>query len=111
MVKDSKHRTRAITAVGEEISINDNRSVFTFIADIQEEVHRFAIGYHRQLKNKNTYVSTLTSIPGIGEKRAKALMKKFGSLAKISEAEIEELEKTEGINNSLARFIYNYFRA
>lgn len=110
MVKDSKHRTRAITAVGEEIAINDNRSVFTFISDIQEEVHRFAIGYHRQLKNKNTYVSTLTSIPGVGEKRAKALMKKFGSLSKISEAEISELEKTEGINNSLARLIYNYFR-
>lgn len=110
MVKDSKHRTRAITAGGREIAINDNRSVFTFVADIQEEVHRFAIGYHRQLKNKNTYVSTLTSIPGVGEKRAKALMKKFGSLSKISEAEVEELEKTEGINNSLARIIYNYFR-
>ncbi len=110
MVKDSKHRTRAITAGGNEITINDNRSVFTFIADIQEEVHRFAIGYHRQLKNKNTYTSTLTAIPGIGERRAKALMKKFGSLNKIREADVEDLKRTEGINESTARLIYNYFR-
>ncbi len=110
MVKDSKHRTRAVTTGGNEISINDNRSVFTFISDIQEEVHRFAIGYHRQLKNKNTYISALTAISGVGEKRAKALMKKFGSLNKIKEAGIDELKNTEGISEATARLIYNYFR-
>ena len=111
MVKDSKHRTRAISTVGEEIAINDKRSVFTFIAGIQEEVHRFAIGYHRQLKKKNTYVSELTSIPGIGEAKAKSLMKAFGSVSKISRAEVEELEKVSGINHKLALMIYKYFRS
>ena len=111
MVKDSKHRTRAISTGGNEIAINDNRSVFTFVADIQEEVHRFAIGYHRQLKQKNTYVSALTSITGVGESRAKALLKKFGSISKIAEAEISELEKTEGISHSVASHIYNYYHS
>ncbi len=111
MVKDSKHRTRAITTGGNEIAINDNRAVFTLISSIQEEVHRFAIGYHRQLKNKNTYTLALTSIPGIGESRAKNLLKFFGTVAKIREASVEELEKVQGINNTTANMIYKYFRS
>ncbi len=110
MVKDNKHRTRAIASSGAELTINDNRSLFTFISEIQEEVHRFAISYHRSLKQKNTLISTLTSIPGVGEKRAKQLLTSFGSIAKVREADIEQLKKVEGISESVAVLIYNYFR-
>ncbi len=110
MVKDGKHRTRAITEGGREITINDNRSVFTLVSEIQEEVHRFAITYHRKLRQKNTLSNSLTSIPGIGEKKAKALLLKFGNVTAVKEAEIEELIKVKGINLSQAQIIYNYFR-
>lgn len=110
MVKDSKHRTRAITTGGKEITINDNRSVFTFISAIQEEVHRFAIGYHRQLKNKHSYSSALTSVPGIGESKAKKLMKHFGSINKIKEASVDELIKVKGIGKNDADMIYKFYR-
>ncbi len=72
MVKDSKHKTRAVTSLGEEIAIKANRSVYTLVSTIQEEVHRFAIGYHRQSRSKNAYVSKLTEIEGVGEARAKS---------------------------------------
>ncbi len=110
MVKDGKHRTRAITASGNEITINDNRSVFTLISDIQEEVHRYAIGYHRKLKNKNTFVSQLMQIDGVGEKRARNLMLKFGSVSKLKEASVEEIASVNGISEQVAMHIYNYFR-
>ncbi len=110
MVKDNKHRTRAIASSGKELTINDNRSLFTFVSDIQEEVHRFAITYHRTLKQKNTLISTLTAIPGIGEKRAKKLLSEFGSIAKIKEADIDSLMKVDGVSESVALLIYNYFR-
>lgn len=110
MVKDGKHRTRAITGSGGEITINDNRSVFSFVSEIQEEVHRYAISYHHKLKSKNTLNTSLTAINGIGEKRAKALMKKFGSLSKIKEATISELAEVSGISEEQAAVIYNYFR-
>lgn len=110
MVKDGKHRTRAITDSGNEIAINDNRSVFTLISDIQEEVHRYAIGYHRKLKNKNTFASQLMQIDGVGEKRAKKLMIKFGSVAKIKAATIEDIASVDGISEEVANYIFNYFK-
>ncbi|MBR3768480.1 MAG: excinuclease ABC subunit UvrC [Clostridia bacterium] len=109
MVKDGKHRTRAIATGGREITINDNRSVFTLISDIQEEVHRYAISYHHKLKQKNALTSSLLSIPGIGEKRTKNLLLKFGSVSKIKEASIEELASVKGITESQALIIRNYF--
>lgn len=109
MVKDGKHRTRAITTGGREITINDNRSVFTLISEIQEEVHRYAIGYHRTLKKKNTFASELTLIPGVGEKRAKNLMIKFRNLDNIKNATVDELALVPGINDNLAQIIYDYF--
>ena len=110
MVKDGKHRTRAITSVGSEITINDKRSVFTLISDIQEEVHRYAIGYHRKLKEKNTFSSQLLGIPGVGEKRAKKLLLKFGSMTKLKEATVDELMQVQGINEVTAEIIYKYLR-
>lgn len=110
MVKDGKHRTRAITGYGGEITINDNRSVFTLVSDIQEEVHRYAVSFHHKLKEKNTLNSPLTAIPGIGKVRARTLMREFGSLTKIKEADIDRLRKVDGISDSQAIAIYNYFR-
>lgn len=94
MVKDDKHRTRAITEDGGEIAIQSTRAVFTLVSSIQDEVHRFAHGYHRQQRKKATISTTLTSIPGIGETRAKALMKHFTTIRAVSEATEEMLEET-----------------
>ena len=103
MVKDDKHRTRAITEDGGEIAIQSTRAVFTLVSSIQDEVHRFAIGYHRQQRKKATISTTLTSIPGIGETRAKALMKHFTTIRAVSEATEEMLEETPGMNAPAAR--------
>lgn len=109
MVKDDKHRTRAIAGDGGEIAINSNRQAFTLISSIQDEVHRFAIGYHRQQRKKNTISSTLTSIDGIGETRAKALMKHFRTVKAISEADLEELENAPAMTKPAAIKVWNYF--
>lgn len=109
MVKDDKHRTRAIAISGGEIAINSNRSAFTLVSKIQDEVHRFAIGYHRQQRKKNTISSTLTSIEGIGESRAKALMKHFRTVKAISEATLEELEMAPSVSKTAAAAVYKHF--
>lgn len=110
MVKDGKHRTRAIATGGGEITINDNRSVFTLVSEIQEEVHRYAISYHRKLKEKRTLVSELTVIEGVGEKRAQNLLIKFKTLDKIRKAEVRDLASVPGIDLKTAENIYTYFR-
>ncbi|MBQ7006763.1 MAG: excinuclease ABC subunit UvrC, partial [Oscillospiraceae bacterium] len=109
MVKDGRHRTRAIATSGDEISIQEKRAVFTLIADIQEEVHRFAITYHRQKRKKNTLSSNLTQIEGIGEKRAKALLQHFGTLTAIQNADLASLEAVNGISKPAAEAVYRYF--
>ena len=97
MVKDDKHRTRAITGDGGEIAINSNRSAFTLVSTIQEEVHRFAIGYHRQARKKASISSSLTGIPGVGEKRAAALLRHFKTISAIRAADLCELENAPDV--------------
>ena len=109
MVKDDKHRTRAIAVSGGEIAINSTRRAFTLVSTIQDEVHRFAIGYHRQQRKKNAVSSTLTSIEGIGETRAKALMKHFKTVSAVSEADLKELEEAPGMTKPAARRVFEYF--
>ena len=109
LVKDDHHRTRAITTSGSEIEINYKRNVFTFLSKMQDEVHRFAIGYHRQRRNNATFKTSLTQIDGIGETRAKALLKHFRTIANIKVAEIEELENTPTMNSPSAHAVYNFF--
>jgi excinuclease ABC subunit C len=109
MVKDDKHRTRAIAVSGGEIAINSTRSAFTLISTIQEEVHRFAIGYHRQHRKKHNISTTLTSIEGIGETRARALMKHFRTIEAISEADITELKNAPGMTEPAADSVWAYF--
>ena len=109
MVKDDRHRTRAITANGEIIAINSKRQVFTLVSNIQEEVHRFAYGYHRKKHTKSTLTSSLTQIEGIGEKIAKDLMKHFKTITAIKNASLEELCKVKGISEKKAESIINFF--
>jgi len=110
MVKDGKHRTRAIATGGREISISSNRKAFILVSDIQEEVHRFAISYHRQKHKKSTIATTLTRIETIGESKAKLLLKNFKTLTAIRNATVEELMSIKGINRVNAEKIVEYFR-
>ena len=110
MVKDSKHRTRAIASGGEEIAINYGREVFTLVSSIQEEVHRFAISYHKSKHTQNTIKTALTQIEGIGEKKASNLLVYFKTIAKIKNASPEELVKVRGISEKDALKIYEHFK-
>ena len=108
MVKDDRHRTRAlVTPEGEEIAIDSNQHVFAFIGTIQEETHRFAITYHRQLRSKRLRYSELDGIPGIGPKRKEQLLKQFKSLTAIGQAELQELERI--LPKDAAAAVYNHF--
>ena len=109
MVKDSKHRTRAIATTGGDIAIKSNRKAFTLVTNIQDEVHRFAIGYHKKLQTKNLLKSELLEIDGIGKKRAEALIKHFKSIKKIKEATVEQLCEADGINLDTANRIFTFF--
>ena len=108
MVKDDRHRTRAlVTAAGDEIAINAVPSVFALIGTIQEETHRFAITYQRTLRSRRMKASGLEDIPGIGEKRRQALLKKFRSVKAISQAGQAELEQVLPV--PAAQAVYRHF--
>ncbi len=109
MVKDSKHKTRAITGDGGEIAINSNRSVFTLVSEIQEEVHRFSVGFHHKKHAKRGLELSLTKIDGIGEKKAKELLKVFKTITNIKSATVLDLQQVKGINHELAEKIYKYY--
>ncbi len=109
MVKDSKHRTRAIAADGGEISIRDGRQVFTLVSSIQEEVHRFAISYHKQKHTGSAVSTTLTSIQGIGKAKATNLLRHFKTIAKIKSATVSELAAVASVSKTDAENIYNHF--
>ena len=109
MVKDDKHRTRAIAKDGGEIAINSNRQAFTLVSLIQDEVHRFAIGYHRQSRKKRAISSSLLSIEGIGPARAKALLKHFQTIRRIGEANLEELVNAPSMTRTAAERVYAHF--
>ena len=108
MVKDDRHRTRAlVTPEGREIRIDNNQSVFSLIGNIQEETHRFAITYHRQLRSKRLRYSELDSIPGIGVKRKQELLRQFKSLTAIGQATLPELERI--LPRDAAAAVYHHF--
>lgn len=109
MVKDGKHKTRAITDEGREISITSKRQAFTLVSEIQEEVHRFAIGYHRLSRKNKALTSSLTEIEGIGKERAKLLLSRFKTVKRIGEAEVEELLQVRGMTRPSAEAVYRHF--
>ena len=110
LVKDDRHRTRAISADGGEIAIQSKRTVFTLLSAIQEEVHRFAITYHRQKRGRSMVSTTLLQIPGIGKERARALLRQFGSVRAVAGATEEELLLVKGMTRPAAEAIVRYFR-
>ena len=109
LVKDDKHATRGIIYNNEELIINRSSNLMQLIRRIQDEVHRFAITYHRSLRDKRTLHSVLDDIPIVGEKRRRALLMKFGSVDNIKSATLEQLLETPSINNKAAESIYQYF--
>ena len=109
MVKDNKHRTRAIAYDGGEIEINSHRAAFTLVSSIQEEVHRFAITYHHKKHQKSSFSTSLTNINGIGDKKAKALLKHFKTISAIKSSNVDDLLQVKGISEKNAQDIVSYY--
>lgn len=109
MVKDEHHRTRGLFYNNKEITISKSGEGFRLLTRIQDEVHRFAITYHRELRSKKQIHSILDDIEGIGESRRKALMREFKSLDAIKNASVEELKKVPSMNESVAQKVYEFF--
>ncbi len=109
MVKDDHHRTRGLYYQNEEIYFPPKSEAFHLLTRIQDEAHRFAIEYHRELRGKASVHSVLDEIPGVGPKRRKALMKHFKDMAMIRDASVEELSMVEGIPKNVAEEIYHFF--
>ena len=108
MVKDNRHRTRALVTSGcKEIAIDGQQGVFSLIGNIQEETHRFAITFHRTLRSKRLRYSELDAIKGIGPKRKQELLKTFKSLTEIGDAELCELERY--LPKDAAAAVYAHF--
>ena len=109
MVKDSHHRTRAIARSGDELSLTSKRAAFTLVSTIQEEVHRFSVGYHRSKHGNASLSSSLLAIDGVGEKRCRALLKHFKTVKAVSQASEEELAKAPGMNKPAAKAVFEAF--
>lgn len=108
MVKDDRHRTRAIRAEEEEIAIQSNKSVFALVTAIQDETHRYAISFSREKHQKSGLTLALTAVPGIGEKRARALLRHFKTMKALREATENELTAAPGMTVSAAKELYQY---
>lgn len=111
MVKDDKHRTRAISHDGGEIEINASRSAFTLVSSIQEEVHRFAVAYHHLKHTRQSISTRLSQAPQIGPARAAALLRRFKTVAALKEATAEELRAVPGMNERAAESLKNWLQA
>lgn len=109
MVKDDNHRTRGLYFNNEEITFPANSEVFGMITRLQDEAHRFAITYHKQLRGKEQVHSILDDIRGIGPVRRKALMQHFKEIEKIKNASVEELLEVNGITRQAAEAVYRFF--
>jgi excinuclease ABC subunit C len=109
MYKDDKHRTKGLISQEKEIELDKTSNLYRFVASIQEEVHKYAITYHRSLRNKTLTKSLLDDIQGIGEKRKKALLNHFKDIEAIKKATLEELLEVEGMNKASCKSVYNFF--
>ena len=109
MVKDDNHRTRGLYYNNIELPIDKDSECFRLITRIQDEAHRFAITFHRQLRGKSQVHSVLDDIPGVGPARRKDLMRHFENIEAIRNADIEELKKLPSMNEKSARDVYHFF--
>lgn len=110
LVKDDKHRTRAIATHGGEIQINANKQVFNMLTNIQDEVHRFSITFQRQQHKKKNYQLELTQVDGIGEAKALAIIKHFKTKQGVKEATVDELAKVAKIGIKKAEILYDFIQ-
>ena len=110
MVKDDRHRTRGLMYQNQEISMPKNSEGFRLITRIQDEVHRFALEYHRKLRAESQIRSVLDDIPGIGPARRKALIRHYKGLDPIRAATVEELMQVDTMNRRAAEAVYGFFR-
>lgn len=111
MVKDDRHNTRGIIYNNEELNLKGNSDIMHFVTRVQDEVHRFAITYHRSLRDKRVLHSVLDDIPDIGATRRKELLKNFGNIENIKKASYDELIKIPSINKKAAESIVQYFKS
>lgn len=111
MVKDQKHRTRDLVGQGGEVGLKRSSPAFTLCGTIQEEVHRFAIAYHRKARQKTVMRSAMPDLPGLGEGRKKALLQHFGSLAGVKTATYEQLLLVPRLPSHVAQELYGYYHA
>ena len=109
MVKDDNHRTRGLYYNNVEIPIDKDSEAFKLLTRIQDEVHRFAIEYHRSLRTKEQVHSVLDDIPGVGPMRRRALMKAFASIDEIREASVELLMEKADLPRNTAEAVYSFF--
>lgn len=109
LVKDDKHRTRAIVFDDNYIKLEVNSNIYRFLYDIQEEVHRFAINYHRSLQNKKLQISILDEIKGVGDVKKINLLKHFGSISNIKNASVQEILMVDKMDKTTANNIFNFF--
>ena len=108
LVKDNRHRTRAIASSGSEISVLSTKSAFMLITRIQDEMHRFAISYQRTKHAKTSYELELTKIKGIGIKKAQRLLTKYKTKNALKSATIEEISKLLGVKEGIAAEVYSF---
>ena len=110
MVKDDKHKTRGLIFGGQEFDIRKQGEIIKLISHVQDEAHRFAINYHRSLRAKNSLLSVLDKVPGIGPARRKALILTFGSVKKIKESTVEEIAKTQSMSTKMAEALLEFLK-
>ena len=110
MVKDEHHRTRALLVDFKEVPISTHGEYFKFLTRVQDEVHRFAISYHRSLRMKEQVHSLLDDIKGIGPKRKKALLRKFHDVVGISKASYEEIRSIPEMDEQSSREVFRFFQ-
>lgn len=108
MVKDDRHRTRGLFVDEKEVDLKERPALFRYVTTIQDEVHRFSIDYHHGLRNKSMQKSILDDAPGIGERRKKALLSRFGSIENMRKADVTELAETEGMTMRAAESLKLY---
>ena len=111
MVKDSRHRTRAIAKDGGEIAISGNRTAFSFVTTVQDEVHRYSINYQKTVHKQSALEITITRVPGIGKKKAEMLLKAYKTRAELLAAAPEELQKTAKVKEETAQELYDFLHA
>ena len=111
MYKDDKHKTKGLISQEKKIELDKTSNLYRFVASIQEEVHNYAISYHRRLRNKSLTKSVLDDIQGVGEKRKKALLTHFKNIEEIKTATFEELLEVEGMNKTSAENVYNFLKS